>query len=114
MRCERSPPPRQAVEIGRFDLTVAICPDCPLRLIVGVKKHDVGTRARIRLSGFILARGETCRRDQHMEEAHTERAAEDWLKLSACHRAEPFAREKNWVGPKPWRFGESRSMIHGC
>ena len=44
----------QAIEIGRFDLAVAVGPDCPLRLIVGVKEYDVGTRAGTGFSGFIL------------------------------------------------------------
>ena len=43
------PAPCQAVEVGRLDLAVAVGPDRPLRLVVGVEKDDVGTRAGIEI-----------------------------------------------------------------
>ena len=40
------PPPRQAVEVGRLDLPVAIRAQGPLGLVVGAEKHNVGPRPR--------------------------------------------------------------------
>ena len=32
----------QSVEVGRLDLAIAVGPDCPLRLVVGAKKDNIG------------------------------------------------------------------------
>ena len=49
----------KAIEVGCLDLAITVGPDCPLRLVVGVEKDDVGARTEIELSGLRAVRGVT-------------------------------------------------------
>ena len=78
---------RQAVEIGCFDLAVAVGSEGPLRLIVGVEENNVGTRVRTGFCGFILPAGKAPRREQDVQRGKHTQTKTDRPVSSICHLA---------------------------